>query len=204
MNARAAPLQPASDQRLLDIAAAHIRRFGAARTTVVGVAQEAGMSHANVYRYFPSRTGLLDAVTAHWLKPLEARLQSTAQGADPAYDKLERMLSDCARTYGDTLADDPNLFALFAAAIDKSRSVARKHRGRLQGEVQKVVEEGMANGVFAITDQKRAMALVFDMTHRFLQPAALLADATLPRAAMAARFDWVMRLLLRALRSGRV
>ena len=57
-------LQPAVDQRLLEIAAGHIRRFGAARTTIVGVAQEAGMSHANIYRYFPSKTGLLDAVTA--------------------------------------------------------------------------------------------------------------------------------------------
>ena len=199
-----ADLQPATDQRLLEIAAAHIRKFGAARTTIVGVAQEAGMSHANVYRYFASRTGLLDAVTAHWLKPLELRLQNTAQGADPAYDKLERLLSDVARTYGDKLAADPNLFSLFATAVDKSRSVARKHRGRLQGEVQGVVEEGMGNGVFAITDQKRAMALVFDMTHRFIQPAAILADAALPRPAMQARFDWVMRLLLRALRSGRV
>ena len=197
-------LQPAVDQRLLEIAAGHIRRFGAARTTIVGVAQEAGMSHANIYRYFPSKTGLLDAVTAQWLKPLEIRLQSTAQGADPAYDKLERILSDTQRTYRDTLAEDPNLFALFVAAIDNSRSVARKHRGRLQGEVQRVVEEGMANGVFAITDQKRAMALVFDMTHRFLQPAAILADAALPRTTMQARFDWVTRLLLRALRSGRV
>ena len=197
-------LLPATDQRLVEIAAAHIRKFGAARTTIVGVAQEAGMSHANVYRYFASKTGLLDAVTAQWLKPLELRLQATAQGADPAYDKLERLLSDCARTYGEKLAADPNLFALFAVAVDKSRSVARKHRGRLQGEVQRVVEEGMGNGVFAITDQKRAMALVFDMTHRFLQPAAILADTALPRAAMQARFDWVMRLLLRALRSGRV
>ena len=200
----ASELQPATDQRLLDIAAAHIRKFGAARTTIVGVAQEAGMSHANVYRYFASKTGLLDAVTAQWLKPLELRLQNTAQGADPAYDKLERLLSDAARTYGDKLASDPNLFLLFAASVDKSRSVARKHRGRLQGEVQRVVEEGMSNGVFAIVDQRRAIALVFDMTHRFLQPASILADAAQPRAAMQARFDWVTRLLLRAMRSGRV
>jgi AcrR family transcriptional regulator len=203
MNARP-EIQPTVDQRLLGIAAEHIRRFGAARTTIVGVAEEAGMSHANVYRYFPSKTGLLDAVTAQWLKPLEMRLQSTAQGADPAYDKLERILSDAQRAYSDKLEIDPNLFGLLVTAVEKSRGVARKHRARVQGEVQRVVEEGMGNGVFAIADQKRAMALVFDMTHRFLQPAAVLADAAQPRAAMAARFDWVMRLLLRALRSGRV
>ena len=44
--------------RLLAIATDHIRRFGAARVTVVAVAEEAGMSHANVYRFFASKAAL--------------------------------------------------------------------------------------------------------------------------------------------------
>ena len=34
------------EARILEIARAHVRKFGAARTTVVGVAQEAGMTRA--------------------------------------------------------------------------------------------------------------------------------------------------------------
>ena len=196
-------LQPTNEERLLALAAEHVRRFGAGRVTIVGVAQEAGMSHANVYRYFASKTALLDAVCAHWLKPLEARLRSTAQGADPAYDKLERILSDAQRSYREAREAEPNLFALFVEAMAEERDVARKHRALLQGEVARVVEEGIGNSVFAFPDQRRAMALVFDMTWRFIQPAAIAADAGQP-AAMQARFDAVMRLLLRALRGGRV
>jgi AcrR family transcriptional regulator len=168
------------------------------------VAEEAGMSHANVYRHFPSKAGLLDAVTAQWLRPLEARLRSTAQGADPAYDKLERILSDVRRSYAEMRDSDPPLFAMFAEAAAKDRDVARRHRAVVRDEMRRVVDEGIGNSVFAWPDRRRAMALVFDVAFRFIQPALIAADAGQPRAAMDARFDTVMRLLLRALRSGRV
>ena len=60
-----------------------MRKFGSARATVVGVAQEAGMTHANVYRYFPSKAALLEEITASWLRPIETRLREAAEGAAP-------------------------------------------------------------------------------------------------------------------------
>ena len=64
--ARSAAVEPI-DGRILRIAAEHIRRYGLERTTVVSIAAEAGMSHANVYRYFPSKNSLIEALTDHWL-----------------------------------------------------------------------------------------------------------------------------------------
>jgi AcrR family transcriptional regulator len=83
---------PATDARLLTIAAEHLRRLGPRRVTVVGIAQAAGMTHANVYRYFPSKTALIDAVAAQWLRRLELGLAEIADAPDPADDKLERLL----------------------------------------------------------------------------------------------------------------
>ena len=47
--AKAPPPEP-TDVRLIELAADHLRRYGVGRTTVVSIAQAAGMSHANVYR----------------------------------------------------------------------------------------------------------------------------------------------------------
>ena len=69
----ARPANSSADQRILELACDHLRRFGPKRTTIVGIAEAAGMSHANVYRYFPSKQALFEAVTALWLKPLEER-----------------------------------------------------------------------------------------------------------------------------------
>lgn len=191
------------EARVLEIAGAHLRKFGAARTTIVGIAQDAGMTHANVYRYFASKEALFEAVTAAWLRPLEARLREAADGADPAYDKLERMLLAIHRAYRQKLEADPALFDLLIDALDKARGSARQHRARVQSELQRVVEEGIASGAFAMADRRRALSLIFDAAHRFIHPLALRLDAETAAATLEARFERVIALVLRALRSGR-
>jgi AcrR family transcriptional regulator len=192
-----------TEARLIEIARAHVRKFGHARTTVVGVAAEAGMTHANVYRYFPSKAALLDEVVASGLRPLEARLREAADGADPAYDKLERMLIAVHRDYRGKLDDDPELFDLLIDALVRNRPSARKHRARVQSDIQRVYEEGVASGAFAMADRRRAMSLIFDAAHRFIHPVALKLDRDASPHAVATRFETVIAITLRALRTGR-
>ncbi len=191
------------EARILEIARAHVRRFGAARATVVGVAQEAGMTHANVYRYFSSKTALFEEITASWLRPIETRLREAAEGADPAYDKLERMLTSIHRAYRQKLEGDPALFDLLIESLEQERSVARRHRARVQSEIQRVVEEGVASGAFAMTDRRRAMSLIFDAAHRFIHPIALRLDREIASGALAARFETIVAIVVRTLRTGR-
>ena len=115
-----------------------MRNFGAARTTIVGIAAEAGMTHANVYRYFPSKLELFEEITASWLRPLEARLGEAADGADPAHDKLERMLIAVHRAYRATLEADPDSSTCSSTSLTKERPAAQKHRSRVQHEIQRV------------------------------------------------------------------
>jgi AcrR family transcriptional regulator len=192
----------ATDARILDLAAEHIRRHGIERTTVVAIAREAGMSHANVYRYFPSKEALVDSVTAHWLRPVETGLHDIADAPDPADDKLERLLVAVHRAYRRKLETDPNLFRLFTAAIGENRGVARKHRNRLQTEIGRILEEGMAGGAFQPADARRSLALVFDGAHRFIHPVCVAMDAEVPRPQIENRFERVVRLILRALATG--
>ncbi|HXZ14548.1 MAG TPA: TetR family transcriptional regulator [Roseiarcus sp.] len=192
-----------NEARLVEIARAHVRKFGHARTTVVGVAAEAGMTHANVYRYFSSKAALIDEVVASGLRPLEARLREAAEGADPAYDKLERMLMAVHRDYRGKLDSDPELFDLLVDALVRNRPSARKHRSRVQSEMQRVYEEGVAASAFAMADRRRAMSLIFDAAHRFIHPVALRLDRDASPHAVATRFETVLAITLRALRTGR-
>lgn len=135
-------MPPSADARLLAIAADHLRRLGHRQVTVVGVAAEAGMTHANVYRYFPSKTALVDAVAGRWLREVEAELGAIADAPDPADDKLERLLLALASMQREVLARDPHLFAVHRDATVESRPIARRHRGRLRQLVERVIEEG--------------------------------------------------------------
>ncbi len=190
------------DARILDVTASHVRQFGLRRTTVVSIAEAAGMSHANVYRYFPSKDALIDAVTDDWLKPVEAGLREIGDAPDPAYDKLERTLAAIHRAYRNKFEADANIFRLLAEAASADRPIARRHRNRIRVELHRIVDEGMASGVFATGDLRRAVTLIFDAAHCFIHPAAVVLEPGASRATLDARFERVSNLVRRALIRG--
>lgn len=193
---------PATDARLLGIAADHLSRLGPSRLTVVAVARAAGMTHANVYRYFPSKIALIDAVAARWLTRLEMDLADIADAPDPPDDKLERLIVAVARGNRDLLARDRHLFDVYAAAVETSRPFVRKHRVRLRLLAERVVEEGIGTGAFEPRDRERAIAFLFDATHRFTNPVAVRLDAEMPQDVFDARLGAAIRVVQRVLASG--
>jgi AcrR family transcriptional regulator len=194
--------EPTADQRILELACAHLRQYGPRRATIVGIAEAAGMSHANVYRYFPSKEALFEAVTLLWLKPLEQQLHVIVQGPDPAYDKLERALTALQHAYRQKRDGDPVLFRLLCKAFENNDGLARRHRNRVQGEIQAIVEEGIGSRAFRIQDRRRAMALVFDLAHRFVHPVSIALDKDISPADMDFRAGRAIAAIQRALTYG--
>jgi AcrR family transcriptional regulator len=197
----AEPLGP--DARILEIATAALRDHGPRRTTIVDIAAASGMSHANVYRYFPSKVALFEAVTTAWLRPIEAQIRVIAEGPDPAPDKLERLLITLHRAYRDKLERDPALFAIFVDHVRANSGLVRRHRLRLQQDVLAVIGEGLAQASFA-GEARAAMILSFDLCHRFISPVSVALDSDVPRGVIEPRAARAVRLLLRGLAMGRV
>jgi AcrR family transcriptional regulator len=190
------------DARLLSLAAEQLRRGGARSVTVVGIAEAAGMTHANVYRYFPSKAALIDAVVARWLRSLEASLSAIADAPDPADDKLERLIVAVAQGHRDLLVKDRNLYDVYVDAADTSRAVIRKHRARLRQLFERVVDEGIATGLFDPRDRERALAFVTDASYRFINPIAVRLDAEMPQDLFDARLAGAIHAILRVLIAG--
>ncbi|SIQ62261.1 MULTISPECIES: TetR family transcriptional regulator [unclassified Bosea (in: a-proteobacteria)] len=196
------PQREPSETRILSVAGEHLRRFGLKRFTVVAVAEEAGMTHANVYRYFPSRVALVDAVVDVWLKATERKLADIADGPDPADDKLERLILGLAKANRDLLHEEPHLFAALSLAVAKRHAISRRNRTRVRALFERVVDEGIATGVFEPRDRDRAIAFVIDATHRFIHPASLALEGDVPQASVDARLSTLIRVILRVLGSG--
>jgi AcrR family transcriptional regulator len=194
----------APDARLLSVAAEHVRRFGPKRVKVVAVAEDAGMTHANVYRYFASKEALFDAVAAAALTPIESFLSDIASAPDPADDKLERMILALAHGYRDLLDRDPEVFELFAVAVENNRGIARRHLGRARTLFARVVDEGAATGVFPLRDRDAALSLLIDALHRFTHPVAIRLDADRVRSTLRVRLETAVSVVLRALKTGYV
>jgi AcrR family transcriptional regulator len=200
---RLADAAPA-DSRLLAIAADHLKRFGPRQVTVVSIADAAGMTHANVYRYFASKAALIDAVAGQWLRMVEAAIADVADSPDPADDKLERLLQAWARTHRELLTEDRHLFDVYCSATETSRALIRKHRTRMRLLIERVLDEGIVTGKFDPRDRERALAFISDAVYRFINPLTVRLDADVPQDILEQRLAAMIRVVLRALANGSV
>lgn len=193
-----------ADTRLLAIAADQLKEFGPRHITVVGIADAAGMTHANVYRYFTNKAALIDAVAGQWLREMEATIADIADSPDPADDKLERLIQAWARVHRDLLKEDRHLFDVYCTATETSRPLVRKHRARMRQLIERVLDEGIVTGKFEPRDREKAHAFISDAVYRFINPLTVRLDAEVPQDILDQRLATMIRVVLRALASGSV
>jgi AcrR family transcriptional regulator len=193
-----------ADTRLLAIAADQLKEFGPRHITVVGIADAAGMTHANVYRYFTNKAALIDAVAGQWLREMEATIADIADSPDPADDKLERLIQAWARVHRDLLKEDRHLFDVYCTATETSRPLVRKHRARMRQLIERVLDEGIVTGKFDPRDREKAHAFISDAVYRFINPLTVRLDAEVPQDILDQRLATMIRVVLRALANGSV
>ena len=187
-------------ERILEATEDVLRRFGLAKATVVDVARALDVSHGSVYRHFPSKASLRDAVAKRWLDRANAPLAKIADGAGPAPARLERWLRTMFSIKHRKVCDDPEMFATYLALAQEAREVVKAHKDRLVGQIAHILSDGVKQGAFQVTDIEASARAVFDATSRFHHPAHAeeWTDPGLP-----ARIDTLLALLLKGLEAPR-
>src|SRR5215470_8512499 len=78
--------------RIMDTAEALFRRLGFAKTAVADIAAELKMSPANVYRFFPSKNAIVEAICQRCLGELEDRAWAVARSRGGAAQRIEQVV----------------------------------------------------------------------------------------------------------------
>lgn len=156
--------------RILDAAEEVLRRHGPAKANVVDVARALGVSHGSVYRHFPNKAALRDAVALRWLARVSAPLQQIAEENGPAEERLVRWLHELAGIKRRKVLDDPEMFATYHAIAEESREVVRAHVAELTAQLSQIIADGQNQGVFRAADPDTAARSVFGATARFHHP----------------------------------
>src|SRR3954452_2858743 len=79
---------PETSERILEAAAEQVEHFGLRRFTLDDVARRLGISRVTIYRYFPKRDALVEAVV---LRELQRFLRAIDAAVEP-YQELEERL----------------------------------------------------------------------------------------------------------------
>jgi AcrR family transcriptional regulator len=162
----------------------------------VDVARALDVSHGSVYRHFPSKASLREAVAKRWLDRVKAPLEKITQEQGPAPAKLERWLRALFAAKYSKVCDDPEMFATYLTLAREACAAVKAHKESLVDQVAHIISEGVAQGVFEVTDAKTSARAIFDATIRYHHPAHSeeWSDPVLP-----ARIDALLALLLRGL-----
>jgi AcrR family transcriptional regulator len=183
-------------ERILGAAEDVLRRYGPAKATVIDVARALGVSHGSVYRHFPSKAALRDAVVERWLGRVSAPLAAVVEEEGPAAQRLRRWLDLLIATKQQKAHGDPELFATYMALAGEAREVVAAHVELLTRQIARIIADGAARGEFAVADPAEAARAVFDATGRFHNPAHA---SEWSDPGIGAAFERVWSLVLRGL-----
>jgi len=187
-------------ERILEATEDVLRRFGLAKATVVDVARALDVSHGSVYRHFPSKASLRQAVAKRWLDRANAPLQKIAEASGPAPARLEKWLRTMFEIKYNKVCEDPEMFATYLALAQEACEAVKAHRERLIDQIAYILSDGVKQGTFQVADAKASARAVFDATIRYHHPAH---SDEWKDPARAARIDALLALLLRGLEAPR-
>jgi AcrR family transcriptional regulator len=187
-------------ERILEVTEDVLRRFGLAKATVVDVARALDVSHGSVYRHFPSKVSLREAVAKRWLDRASAPLEKIAQADAPAPAKLERWLRALFTAKQNRFNEDPEMFATYLTLAREACKVVKGHKEGLIDQIASILSDGVKQGAFEIADVKASARAVFDASIRFHHPAH---SDEWSDPELSARIDALLALLLRGLEASR-
>ncbi len=192
--------EPSTAERILDAAEEVLRRYGVEKTNVVDIARSLGMSHGNIYRHYPSKQALIQAVAMRWLRAVAGPLEEIAQDTKrPAAKRLEAWFDTLRAMKRRKVLEDPELFRVHHNVVKEVPLVVEEHQALMRRQVAHIIAEGVRNGEFSRRVDPPVAAWAFlQATSPFHHPALMQAHPPTDADARA-----VFALLLAGLKAER-
>jgi AcrR family transcriptional regulator len=163
--------EPLDAETIVSATEEMLRRHGPDKTTVLDVARQLGVSHGSVYRHFPSKAALREAVILRWLDQVRDDLAAAAHNCELApADRLRALLTAMFATKWKKAREDPELFATFRVLAAEHSTVSSNHVDFLVTQVRDIIVDGVASGDFAAGEPEVMARAVLNATSRFHDP----------------------------------
>jgi AcrR family transcriptional regulator len=104
------------------------------------------MSPSNLYRFFPSRQAIEEAVVAELFEQVCAAATLAARAGGSALERLSATLRAISQLHDHRLTNDSKLNELMAAAVREKWAVTLSHADRIRGVVRTIIVAGQASG----------------------------------------------------------
>ena len=172
-----------------------IRQLGA-RTTVADIADKSGMSSANVYRFFPSKQALNEAVCEGLLAESLKAARSALDRPGTASERIATMMLTLHRLMRDQMIDQARVHEIVQIAMDETWPPIVDYLHKCAAMLAEAIAEGQATGEFGPGDPNQ-------LGWQTLQACVIIHDPTMiahcPAIRPEARPEQAVDFALRAL-----
>ena len=158
-------------ERILEVTEDVLRRYGLAKATVVDVARALDVSHGSVYRHFPSKASLREAVAKRWLDRASAPLEKIAEDLGAGSGKTGALAARAVRCQAKEVVRRPRDVRHLPDAGTRGVQDREGAQGRSHRPDSLHLSDGVKQGIFEVADVKKSARAVFDASIRFHHPA---------------------------------
>ncbi|SDL29889.1 DNA-binding transcriptional regulator, AcrR family [Nonomuraea maritima] len=157
-------------QQILDATEDVLRRYGPAKATVADVARALTVSPGSIYRHFPTKSALREAVAGDWLDRVHGGLKEIAALDTPAPERLRQWLTTLFHSKKTHARDEPELFGIYTLLVTEHSEVGVAHVQDLVAQIRVIISSGIERGEFTGCDAGVAATAVFSATAQFHNP----------------------------------
>jgi AcrR family transcriptional regulator len=169
----APPLTPAAlatRASIMDTADRLFRTLGYQKTTVADIARDLRMSPANIYRFFPSKAAITEAIGERVLDQLTKAVWDVVHSKLPAPDRLRGVFRVLQEQTVALFFHERRMHEMVAVALEEHWPMCDRYVQSIDSALIRIIRDGQADGVFSDMDAEQAGHLVHATTAMFSHP----------------------------------
>ncbi len=128
------------------------------------------MSPANVYRFFPSRGAINEAICRRVVNEVADIAFAIARTNAPASERLDRLLTAVHQHNRTKLINERRMHDMIVAAMQENRAIIKTHLERMVTIFEAIIREGSEAGEFQVEDPAEAARAVKAAFMPFFHP----------------------------------
>jgi len=187
-------------ERIMETAETLFRRMGYAKTAVADIAAELRMSPANIYRFFPSKTAIVQAMCERCLNELEEKIWSIARSRGPAAQRLERLELEVFAYHKENLLEEQKVSDIVQVAMEESWAAIMAHKEVVRTAIELVLRDGIESGEFDPIDPRETSTTIMRAYAAYCHP-VMIAQGLQKGLDLESEARTLIRFLLRAITS---
>jgi AcrR family transcriptional regulator len=156
--------------RIMETAEALFRRLGFAKTAVADIATELHMSPANIYRFFPSKNAIVEAICQRCLSEVEEKAWAVSRSKIPAAQRLERLILEILAYHKENLLVEKRVHDMVLAAIEQNWNAILAHKEIIRTVVELILRDGIEAGEFESVDPRETSRVLMQSLVGFCHP----------------------------------